>query len=181
MKKVYVCMAADVLHPGHLNIIREAKKLGRVIVGLLTDQAICQYKRQPLLNFDQRKEIVEALKDVDEIIPQETPDYRPNLRKLRPEIVIHGDDWKTGVLKDTRKQVINVLKEWNGQLIEPKHTKGISSSQLVKEITDKGVTSDNRLTSLKKLLNIKPLIKLIESHSGITGLIIEKNKNKYKR
>ena len=72
MKKVYVCMAADVLHPGHLNIIREAKKLGRVIVGLLTDQAICQYKRQPLLNFDQRKEIVEALKDVDEIIPQET-------------------------------------------------------------------------------------------------------------
>lgn len=176
MKKVYVGMAADVLHPGHLNIIREAKKLGKVIVGLLTDQAICQYKRQPLLNYDQRKEIVESLKDVDEIVPQETPDYTANLRKIRPDIVVHGDDWKTGVLKETRSQVINILKEWNGKLIEPKHTKGISSSQLVREITDRGVTTDNRLSSLRKLLNIKPLIKLIESHNGITGLIIEKIK-----
>ena len=128
-----------------------------------------------MLNFDQRKEIVEALKDVDEIILQETPDYRPNLRKLRPEIVIHGMIGKLALLKST--QQVNVLKEWNGQLIEPKHTKGISSSQLVKEITDKGVTSDNRLTSLEKITNIKPLIKLIESHSGITGLIIEKTIN----
>ena len=98
-------MAIDVLHPGHLNIINEAKKLGRVIVGLLTDEAIAEYKRVPLLDFKQRKLILENIKDVDEIVPQYTYDYSDNLRKLKPDYVVHGDDWKKGVLKTSRKKL----------------------------------------------------------------------------
>ena len=98
-KKVYVGMAVDVFHPGHLNIINVAKELGEVTIGLLTDQAIAQYKRTPLLDFEQRKMILESIKGVKTIIPQETFNYEPNLRKVRPDYVVHGDDWKSGILK----------------------------------------------------------------------------------
>lgn len=176
MKKVYVGMAVDVLHPGHLNIINEAKKLGRVIVGLLTDEAIAQYKRLPLLDYQQRKFIVESIKGVDEIFPQETYDYTSNLRKIKPDYVVHGDDWKTSVLKESREIVIKVLKEWGGQLIEPKYTEGVSSTQLINTLMERGITPNKRLESLKRLLDIKPIIKVMEAHSGITGLIVEKTK-----
>ena len=167
-------MAIDVLHPGHLNIINEAKKLGRVIVGLLTDEAIAEYKRVPLLDFKQRKLILENIKDVDEIVPQYTYDYSDNLRKLKPDYVVHGDDWKKGVLKTSRKKVIDVLKEWNGKLIEPKFTEGVSSSELINVYKRNGITSDNRLESFKKILSVKPIINALEAHNGLTGVIVEK-------
>ena len=106
MKKVYVGMAIDVLHPGHLNIINEAKKLGAVIVGLLTDEAIAQYKRMPILDYDQRETILKSIKGVDKIVPQISYDYTENLEKIKPDYVVHGDDWKEGVLKESRKNVI---------------------------------------------------------------------------
>lgn len=109
-------MSADLIHPGHLNIIKEAQKLGEVIVGLLTDKAIASYKRLPYLDYEQRRIIVENIKGVNQVIPQETLDYIPNLTQIKPDFVVHGDDWKTGVQKEVRARVIDVLKEWGGNL-----------------------------------------------------------------
>ena len=114
-KLVYVGMSADIIHPGHLNIIHEAQKLGRVIVGVLTDAAIASYKRLPYLDYEQRSIIVNNLKGVSEVIPQYTLDYRPNLRQIRPDYVVHGDDWKTGIQQQTRQNVIDCLAEWGGE------------------------------------------------------------------
>ena len=114
MKKVYVAMSMDLVHPGHLNIINEAKKYGEIIIGLLTDEAIASYKRLPFLTYEQRKIVMENIKDVNQVIPQETIDYVPNLKKLKPDYVVHGDEWRTGVLKETRERVIQTLKEWGG-------------------------------------------------------------------
>ncbi len=129
-KKVYVGMSADIIHPGHLNIIHEAQKLGRVIVGVLTDAAIASYKRLPYLNYEQRSLIVSNIKGVDEVIPQTSLDYVPNLELIRPDFVVHGDDWKEGVQKSTRQRVIDTIAEWGGKVIDISYTKGISSTQL---------------------------------------------------
>lgn len=117
-KKVYVGMSADIIHPGHLNIIHEAQKLGNVTVGVLTDAAIASYKRLPYLTYEQRSLIVQNLKGVDEVIPQTTLDYIPNLELLKPDFVVHGDDWKEGVQKETRQRVIETLSKWGGQVID---------------------------------------------------------------
>lgn len=114
-KTVYVGMSADIIHPGHLNIINEARKLGRVIVGVLTDKAVASYKRLPYLTYEQRALVVSNLKGVDEVVPPTTLDYAPNLRRIRPDYVVHGDDWKTGVQKETRQKVIDTLAEWGGK------------------------------------------------------------------
>src|SRR3989344_3211079 len=150
MKKVYVAMSADLIHPGHLNIINEARKLGEVTLGLLTDEAIVSYKRLPLLTYEQRKVIMENIKGVSQIVPQETLDYLPNLKKLKPDYVVHGDDWKTGVQKETRQRVIDVLKEWGGELIEVPFTHGVSSTQLKGALHDIGITPEVRMKKLKR-------------------------------
>lgn len=176
MKKVYVGMAADIIHHGHLRIISEARKLGEVTVGLLTDPAIASYKRLPLIAYEERKTIVENLKGVHRVIPQETLDYSPNLRELKPDIVVHGDDWREGVQKETRQRVIQVLNEWDGELVEPRYTDGISSTQLIDSVLSNGTTPTYRLKLLRRLLSIKPLISILEAHNGLTGLIVEKTK-----
>ena len=117
-KQVYVGMSADLIHDGHLNIIKKAQTLGRVTVGVLTDEAVASYKRLPYLSFEQRSTIVEALKGVDRVVPQETLDYVPNLRAYRPDYVVHGDDWRSGVQAVTRQRVIDALAEWGGELVE---------------------------------------------------------------
>ena len=133
-KIVYVGLCADVLHIGHINILKKAKKFGYVIVGLLTDVAITSYKSKPLLKYNNRKLIVQSIKYVDKVIPQKTLSYKNNLLKFKPNYVIHGDDWKKGIQKETRREVIQYLKKWNGKLIEPKYTKNISSSLIKKKI-----------------------------------------------
>lgn len=173
MKKVYVGMSADLVHPGHLNIINEARKLGEVTVGLLTDEAIASYKRLPYMTYEQRKIVVENIKGVNQVIPQITLDYVPNLQKLKPDYVVHGDDWKEGVQQKTRQCVIDALAEWGGKLIDVPYTKGISSSQLTSSIKEIGTTPDIRLKRLRRLLAAKPIVRIIESHSGLTGLICE--------
>ena len=173
MKIVYVAMSADLIHPGHLNIIDEARKHGSVVVGLLTDEAIASYKRLPFLSYEQRKVIVENIKGVSEVIPQETLDYAPNLRRIRPDIVVHGDDWRTGVQKETRERVRHVLEEWNGQLIEPPYTPGVSSTKLNIELREIGTTPGIRLRKLRRLLGAKKLVRILEAHNGLTGLIVE--------
>lgn len=135
MKKkiVYTSMAVDFLHEGHINILKVASKYGDVIVGLLTDKAIATYKKIPFLNFKSRELILKNLKFVDKVIPQNTLDFSENLIKIKPNFVVHGDDWKTGVQKKTRDKVIKTLKHWGGKLIEPKYTKNISSTIIKKK------------------------------------------------
>ena len=166
-------MSADIIHPGHLNIINEASKLGYVIVGVLTDAAIASYKRLPYLNYEQRALIVKSLKGVEEVIPQTTLDYVPNLEKIKPDYVVHGDDWKEGVQKETRQRVIDVLAKWGGKVIDVPYTQGISSTQLNTKLKEIGTTPDIRLKRLRRLIAAKPIIRVCESHSGLTGLIIE--------
>lgn len=173
MKQVYVGMSADLIHPGHLNILKEAAKLGEVTVGLLTDSAIASYKRLPYLEYVQRSIVVENIKGVTRVVPQETLDYRPNLYKYKPDIVVHGDDWKDGVQKQTRQQVIDTLAEWGGQLVEVPYTKGISSTQLNHALKDVGTTPDIRLKRLRRLINSKKIVRIIEAHNGLTGRIVE--------
>ena len=140
MKKealVYVPMAADIVHPGHINIIRIAAKHGRVIVGLFTDDAIASYKRIPYMSYEQRKIVIENIKGVSEVVPQLTRDYEDNLRKYKPEYMIHGTDWREGPLADVRKKAIDVLAEWGGRIIEPEYTKDISSSMIQQKIRER--------------------------------------------
>lgn len=175
-KTVYVGMCADLIHHGHINIIDTAKKLGKVTVGLLTDEAIASYKRVPLLNYDQRKQIVENISGVEKVIPQRTLDYVENLKKVKPDYVVHGDDWKTGVQRETRERVIKVLNQWGGKLIEPTYTDGISSTQLISHTIGEGVSPSYRIKELRRLLEIRPIIRILETHNGLTGLIAEKIK-----
>lgn len=170
---VYVAMSADLIHPGHLNIINESRKFGRVIIGLLTDEAIAGYKRLPFMSFEKRKIIVENIKGVDEVIPQSTLDYTPNLLKLRPDYVVHGDDWKGGIQKETRQRVIETLKEWGGELVELPYTEGISSTQLNNAVREMGTTPEIRMNKLRRLLNAKSITRFLEAHNGVTGLIVE--------
>ena len=171
---VYIGMSADLIHQGHLNIISEGRKRGKVIIGLLTDEAISSYKRLPLIAYDERKLIVENLKGVDRVVSQKTLDYRPNLNELKPDFVIHGDDWKEGVQSKIRKQVIDELSKWGGTLIEPEYTKGISSTDLITAVKERGITPGIRMKNLKRLIASKPIVRLLEAHNGLTGLIVEK-------
>nr|WP_321435515.1 adenylyltransferase/cytidyltransferase family protein [uncultured Campylobacter sp.] len=134
---VYVPMAVDILHPGHINIIKEAAKYGKVIVGLFSDEAIKSYKRVPYMNYEMRKIIIENVKGVDEVICQEIKDYSPNLIKLKPKFMVHGTDWRQGPLADVRQKAIDLMASWGGEVIEPEYTKGVSSSQLIKTIKER--------------------------------------------
>ena len=176
MKKVYIGMSADIIHPGHLNIIKEGAKLGKVTVGVLTDEAIASYKRLPYLDYEQRKIIVENIKNVEKVIPQKTLDYVPNLLIEKPDFVVHGDDWKEGTQKVTRQRVIDTIKEWGGKLIDLPYTQGISSTTLNEKIKSIGTTPEIRLKRLRRLILAKPIVRILESHSGLTGLIVENAK-----
>jgi phosphoenolpyruvate mutase len=176
MKKVYVGMSADLVHPGHLNILNEAAKHGEVIVGLLTDAAIASYKRIPFMEFEQRKIVIENLKSVSKVIPQSTLDYEPNLREIKPDYVVHGDDWKEGIQLETRKKVIEVLREWGGELIEIPYTKGLSSTQLNNALKEVGTTPGLRLKSLRRMLHVKPIVRFLDIHNALSGLIVENTK-----
>ncbi len=176
MKKkiVYVGLAADILHKGHINILKTANRYGSVIVGLLTDQAIASYKNIPYLNYEKRKVVIENIRYVKKVIPQNTLDYISNLKLIKPDYVVHGDDWKTGVQKKTRERVIKALKKWSGVLIEPKYTKNISSTLIKKELNNFIYSPENRVSRLKRLINSKDIVRILESHNSLTGLIIDK-------
>lgn len=173
MASVYVGMSADMIHHGHVNIINEAAKYGEVTVGLLTDKAIASYKRLPYLTYEEREAVVLGLKGVAAVVRQETLDYRPNLEALKPDIVVHGDDWKTGVQSKVRDQVIDTLAQWGGKLIDVPYTPGISSTKLNNTIKSQGTTPDRRRAQFKRLVNSKDIVRIIETHSGISSLIAE--------
>ena len=130
-------MSGDIIHHGHINILKIASKYGEVILGILTDEAISTYKKKPILKYKDRKTVLQSIKYIKKIIPQKTHDYSFNLIRLKPNYVIHGDDWKKGNQKNIRKKVIQLIKKWNGKLIEPSYTKKISSSLIKKKIKKK--------------------------------------------
>ena len=175
-KIVYVGLSADILHRGHINILKTASSYGDVHVGLLTDKAIASYKNIPYLDYKKRKVVLENIKYVKKVIPQKTLDYVENLNLIKPDYVVHGDDWKTGIQKETRKRVIKVLKKWSGKLVEPKYTKNISSTSIKKEMLNIISSPENRVSRLKRLMASKDIVRILESHNALTGLIIDKIK-----
>lgn len=178
MKQVYLAMSADIIHHGHINVIKKASELGEVTVGILTDEVIASYKRFPLLTFEERKAIIENIKGVSRVVAQETLDYTPNLLKLRPDYVVHGDDWRSGEQQKVRERVIETLARWGGQLVEVECTKGVSITGLDEALRRIGTTPQTRMRRLRRLLEVKPLVRVLEAHNGLTGLIAEKTKVK---
>lgn len=134
---VYVAMAADIIHLGHINIIETAAMLGPVVIGLLTDEAIRSYKRQPIVTWEQRRKVISSIEGVCIVIPQTTHDYVPNLETLRPSYVVHGSDWKTGPQSRVRQRVLETLQKWSGELVEPEYTGGISTTQIIEKCKQK--------------------------------------------
>ncbi len=172
-KKVYIAMSADVIHSGHMNIIKEGKNYGDVIIGLLTDEAIATYKRLPLLNYEERKEIFEEIKGVSKIVKQNTLDYTENLKKYKPDYVLHGDDWKKGVQSLIRENVIKTLDEWGGKLIEIPYDARQCGQEISKNANNNINTTEGRRAKLKKLISLKPYVRGIDVSNGLTGLIAE--------
>lgn len=166
--------STDVIHGGHISIIEKASQLGELIIGVLTDRVIASYRRFPVLSYDERVKIIKAIKGVSKVIPQTTLSYAENLRKLKPDYVVHGDNWRTGIQKPIRDEVISILKEYGGELIEYPYSQNEEYEKLELIQREQLTMPDIRRGRLKRLLEIKPLINVIEAHNGITGLIAEK-------
>ena len=175
-KIVYLGMIGDIMHPGLINIINEGAKYGDVVIGLFTDKAIATHKRLPYLTYEQRETVVRSIHGVKNVVPQDDWSYVPNLVKYKPDYIIHGDDWLEGPDKYIRDEVFKVMEGLGGKVIEIPYTKGITSSGLAEELESLGTTPQARLKSLRRLITAKPIVRIMESHCGLTGLIIEHTK-----
>ena len=175
-KSVYMCFSTDVIHGGHTDIIQKAASLGELTIGMLTDEVVSSYRRFPVLKYDERVKILESIKGVKKVIPQKTLSYVENLRLLKPDYVVHGDDWVTGFQKPIRDEVISVLGEYGGELVEYPYSHKEEYKKLERSQRKHLSIPDIRRGRLRELLNMKPLISIIEAHNGITGLIAEKTK-----
>ncbi len=175
MKSVYICFSTDILHNGHLNILKKAEQLGEVTVGILTDEAIASYKHYPLLPLEERKAMFESLKGVHRVVVQESLDYTDILHQLKPDIVVHGDDWLVGYQANIRQKVIETLKEWDGELVEYPYT--VTPTEETLSALDQLLSlPETRRSRLKKLLSYKPCLSVMEAHDGLTGLLVEKTR-----
>jgi phosphoenolpyruvate phosphomutase / 2-hydroxyethylphosphonate cytidylyltransferase len=173
MKKVYVSIIADLLHAGHINILNEASKIGDVTVGLLTSTAINELNETAYLKYEQRLDVIKSISMVSSVIPQTDASYKNNLLKLKPDYVVHGDDWIEGKQSKYRTEVINLLQEWGGELVEVKYSSEISDKNLKNQLMKLGVTTVNRLGSLKSLIKNKPIVRVLEAHNALSALIAE--------
>ncbi len=173
MKQVYICFSTDIIHNGHLSILKKAAALGEVTVGILTDEVVASYKHYPLIPLDERITMFESLKYVSRVVVQESLDYTDVLKQLRPDIVVHGDDWLVGYQANIRAKVIETLKEWGGELVEfpYPHTPTEETLSTLDALLSLPETRRGRL---RKLLAYKPCLSVCEAHNGITGLIVEK-------
>lgn len=174
MKKVYMCFAADIIHSGHISIIEKATELGEVTIGVLTDDVIASYDRFPLVTLEERIKIFKGLKGVSHVVVQDELSYEKNLRKEKYEIVVHGDDWRENHLKTVRQGVLDVLSEWNGKLIEFPYTYNDTLTTLELELQSRSGIPEVRRPKLKRLLATKKVVSIMEAHSGLSALIVEK-------
>jgi phosphoenolpyruvate phosphomutase len=172
-KTVYMSFSTDMIHAGHISIIKKAVGFGKLIVGVLTDNAVASYKRFPIISYENRKMLLQNISDVAEIVEQKSLSYRENIKKLKPDYVVHGDNWYQGIQAPIRAEVIELLNEYGGKLIEFPYSTEEQFADLEAQLRDRLSRPEVRRGRLRKLLNIKPLIRVIESHSGITGLIAE--------
>ena len=174
MKSVYACLSTDVIHEGHLHIIQEAQAYGELTIGVLTDEALIKFDRFPTITFDERFQMIQKLDGVAHVVAQSTVSYTENLQKLKPDYVIHGDNWKTNEQKIIRDNVLKVLSTWGGQLIEVPYTRTEKVQHIDKVMHDKLAMPEFRRKRLRQLLQLRPIVKALEVHSGITALIAEK-------
>lgn len=172
-RTVYMCFSTDMIHSGHINIIRKAEKLGKLIIGVLSDEAIVSYKRFPLLPFAERKVMFENIVGVYKVVEQKTLSYRENLEKYQPNYVVHGDDWVTGSQKLVRDEVCSVLASYGGKLVEYPYAKDEKYIDIEKRARMEIATPDIRRARLKKTIAMKGIVTAMEAHSGLTGLIVE--------
>ena len=173
-KTVYVCFCTDVIHEGHRNILRKAREYGEVIVGLLTDRAMIRYDRFPTISFEERRKLFEGLDGVSRIVVQDDVLYDTIIAELRPDYVIHGDNWKTGPQAAIRESALRALQKYGGQLIEVPYTYNEEVRLIDKRLRDKLAMPEFRVKRLRQLIGIRPIVKVIEAHDGLTGLIAEK-------
>ena len=172
-KKVYVSLIADLIHAGHINILKEAAKLGDVTVGLLSLKACGELNDIPYLDFDKRKEVLENLSIVSNVIVQDTASYKTNLERLKPDFVVHGDDWINSYQRKYRSEVIETLQQWGGELVEVAYSSDINEMQIKEQMTKLGITTSARMGRLRKLINAKPIVKILEVHNALSGLIAQ--------
>lgn len=175
MKKVYVGMSADIVHPGHINILKKASELGEVTVGLLNDSAIASYKKIPFMPYDQRYEVIQGIKYVTNVVEQKKLDYTDNIITIKPDYVVHGDDWKIGIQKPIREKVIEALNTYGGELVEFPYTEGVSSTG-IKETINENVTTDQRKSMLKRMINSKSTLRFLDINNALSAIVIEETK-----
>ncbi len=175
-RTVYMCFSTDIIHSGHIAIINKAKRYGKLMIGLLTDEAIVSYKRYPLVPYSERKSMFENIAGVYRVVEQDKLSYKDNLEKYKPDYVVHGDDWKSGFQKPIREEVISVLNTYGGKLIEFPYSINETYDELEKRAKAELATPDVRRSRLKKVLAMKGTITAMEAHSGLTGLIVENTK-----
>ncbi|MEG0980624.1 MAG: phosphoenolpyruvate mutase [Erysipelotrichaceae bacterium] len=174
MKKVYICFSTDVIHEGHLNIIKKAKTYGSVMAGVLSDEASVCFDRFPTISFEERFNMIKNTDGIDEVVVQKTVSYKDVLNEYKPDYVIHGDDWRDNALSGIREEVINTLAKWGGELIEVPYTFNENVQKIDRNVRAKLAMPEFRRKRLRQLLNMRPVVKAIEVHSGLTGLIAEK-------
>lgn len=175
-KKVYVSLIADLLHTGHINILTHAAKLGELTVGLLTLEACGELNDIPYLEYEDRKRVIESLSMVAQVVPQDNASYKKNLLYLKPDVVVHGDDWGHNSHRKYREEVISLLDEWSGKLVEVPYTHNINDLQIKDQMIKLGITTSARMGRLRRLIAAKPVIKILESHNALSGLIAENAK-----
>lgn len=174
MKTVYMCFATDVIHEGHMNVVRKAAEYGRVVAGVLCDSEMVRYNRFPTVSFEERMEMVRDIPEVDEVVVQNQIMYDEVIATLHPDYVIHGDNWCSGPEKAIRENVVQLLAQSGGELIEVPYTYNEKVKKVDDQIKDKLAMPEYRRKRLKQLIQMVPIVKTIEVHSGLTGLIAEK-------
>ncbi|MBQ9607305.1 MAG: phosphoenolpyruvate mutase [Lachnospiraceae bacterium] len=174
MKTAYISFTTDVIHDGHLNIIREARKYGRVIAGVLSDEALVRFDRFPTISFEERYKLISSTEGIDETVIQNTPMYDEIIEKLHPDYVLHGDNWKSGILKPIRDNVEKLLREYGGTIVDVPYTDNETVRRIDAQMREKLSMPEYRRSRLRRVMEIRGLIKAIEVHSGITGIIAEK-------
>ena len=170
-----MCFSTDILHNGHIKIIQKAALLGDLTVGVLTDEVIASFKRYPLIPLEERLQLFQNIVGVKRVVVQNSLSYEAVLRELRPDIVVHGDDWQTGYQASIRRQVIDVLANWGGELIEYPYTH-TPTEETLSRLDQQLSMPEHRRSRLKRLLQYKPCLSVMEAHNGLTGLIVEHTK-----
>ena len=174
MKTVYTCFCTDVIHEGHLNIIEQAHKYGKVVVGALSDAALIRYNKFPTISLEDRVKLYESLDGVDKVVVQDSEMYDDVIHELHPDYVVHGDNWKEGPEASIRENVLALLKEYGGELIEVAYTYSSHVKKVDRQLKEKLSMPEYRRKRLKQLIEIRPIVKAMEVHDGLTGLIVEK-------